>query len=47
MTDISIWIIREMVLRGEKPVPVALCPPQLVHGLTWDRTWACAVKVWE
>jgi hypothetical protein len=25
---------------GEKPVPVPLCPPQIPHGLTRDRTWA-------
>jgi hypothetical protein len=23
---------------GEKPVPVSLCPPQISHGLTRDRT---------
>jgi hypothetical protein len=23
---------------GEKPVAVSLCPPQISHGLTWDRT---------
>jgi hypothetical protein len=23
---------------GEKPVPVPLCPPQIPHGLTRDRT---------
>jgi hypothetical protein len=28
---------------GEKPVPVSLCPPQIPHGLTWDRTRAFAV----
>jgi hypothetical protein len=22
----------------EKPVPVPLCPPQISHGLTWERT---------
>jgi hypothetical protein len=22
----------------KKPVPVSLCPPQIPHGLTWDRT---------
>jgi hypothetical protein len=27
----------------EKPVPVPLCPPQIPHGLTRDRTWASAV----
>jgi hypothetical protein len=24
----------------ENPVPVPLCPPQIPHGLTWDRTRA-------
>jgi hypothetical protein len=28
---------------GEKPVPVPLCPPQIPHGLTRDRTRASAV----
>jgi hypothetical protein len=28
---------------GEKPVTVPLCPPQIPHGLTRDRTWASAV----
>ena len=31
------------VLR-EKPVTVPLCPPQMSHGLAWDRTRASAVK---
>jgi hypothetical protein len=26
---------------GEKPVPVPLCPPQISHGLSRDRTRAC------
>jgi hypothetical protein len=26
--------------RGKKPVPVSLCPPQIPHGLTRDRTHA-------
>jgi hypothetical protein len=29
---------------GEKPVPVPLCPPQIPHGLTRDRTQASAVR---
>jgi hypothetical protein len=29
--------------RGEKPVPVPLCQPQIPHGLTRDRTQASAV----
>jgi hypothetical protein len=27
---------------GEKPGPVPLCPPQIPHGLTRDRTRASA-----
>jgi hypothetical protein len=30
-------------LLGEKPVPVPLCPPQIPHGLTQDRTRASAI----
>jgi hypothetical protein len=26
-----------------KPAPVSLCPPQIPHDLTWDRTRAAAV----
>jgi hypothetical protein len=26
-----------------KPAPVPLCPPQIPHDLTWDRTQAAAV----
>jgi hypothetical protein len=29
---------------GEIPVPVPLCPPQISHGLTRDRTRASAVR---
>jgi hypothetical protein len=29
---------------GEKPVPVPLCPLQISHGLTRDRTLASAVR---
>jgi hypothetical protein len=29
---------------GEKPVPVPLCPPQIPHWLTRDRTRAAAVE---
>jgi hypothetical protein len=32
---------------GEKPVPVPLCPPQIPHGLTRDRTRASAVRGWR
>jgi hypothetical protein len=27
----------------KKPAPVPLCPPQIPHDLTWDRTRAAAV----
>jgi hypothetical protein len=36
-------IVRENRSTGEKPVPVPLCPPQIPHGLTRDRTRASAV----
>jgi hypothetical protein len=36
------WQVKTEVLR-EKPVPVPLCPPQIPHGLTQDRTPASAV----
>jgi hypothetical protein len=26
-----------------KPAPVPLCPPQILHDLTWDRSRAAAV----
>ena len=29
---------------GEKPLPVPVCPPQISHGLTRDRTRASAVR---
>jgi hypothetical protein len=28
---------------GRKPAPVPLCPPQIPHDLTWDRTRTAAV----
>jgi hypothetical protein len=37
------WQWKTEVL-GEKPVPVLLCPPQIPHGLTRDRTRASAVR---
>jgi hypothetical protein len=30
---------------GEKPVPVLLCPPQIPHGLPWERTQASAMRI--
>jgi hypothetical protein len=41
------WSTGEIKLTGEKPVPVPLCPPQIPHGLTRDRTWASAVRGWR
>jgi hypothetical protein len=28
-----------------KPAPVPLCPPQISHDLTWDRTRAAMVGI--
>jgi hypothetical protein len=36
------WQVKTKELE-EKPVPVPLCPPQIPHGLTRDRTRASAV----
>jgi hypothetical protein len=30
-----------------KPAPVPLCPPQIPHDLTWDRTQAATVGSWR
>jgi hypothetical protein len=30
---------------GEKPVTLSLCPPQILHGLIWERTQAFAVRI--
>ena len=32
---------------GERTVPVSLCPPQITHGLTWDRNQAHTVRTWQ
>ena len=37
------WRDKTEVL-GEKPAPIPLCPPQILHGLTWDRTLAFAAQ---
>jgi hypothetical protein len=37
------WQVKTEVCR-EKPVPVTLCPPQIPHGLTRDRTRGSAVR---
>jgi hypothetical protein len=34
---------RETRSTRRKPAPVSLCPPQIPHDLTWDRTRAAAV----
>jgi hypothetical protein len=34
----------EILGGGGEPIPVPLCPPQIPHGLTRDRTWASAVR---
>jgi hypothetical protein len=46
-----VWRINEVILTqgktgvlGEKPVPVPLCPLQISHALTWNRTRASAVE---
>jgi hypothetical protein len=36
--DGSLVLTREKRNLGDKPVPVTLGPPQISHGLTWDRT---------
>jgi hypothetical protein len=40
------WQAKTDELR-EKPVPVPLCPPQIPHRLTRDRTRASAVGCWR
>jgi len=35
---------KQEVLGGKKPVSVPLGPPQMSHGLGWDRTRASAAK---
>jgi len=32
---------------GETPVPVPLCPPQIPHGLAWDRNRTAAATFWR
>jgi hypothetical protein len=34
---------REVETLGVKLFPLPLCPPQIPHGLSWDRTRALAV----
>jgi hypothetical protein len=34
----------ETEVLGKIPVPMPLYPPQIPHGLTWDRTWTSAVE---
>jgi hypothetical protein len=35
------------ILQGGEPVPVPLCPPQIPHGLSRDRTRASTVRGWR
>jgi hypothetical protein len=35
---------RENRSTRRKPAPVSLCPPQIPHDLTWDRTRVAAVE---
>ena len=37
-------LVGETEVVREEPVTVPLCPPQMSHGLVWDRTRASAVK---
>jgi hypothetical protein len=39
------WHEKTAVPQGN-PVPVPLCPPQILHALTWDRTLVSAAKGW-
>jgi len=32
---------------GQTPVPRPLCPPQMPHGLAWDRNRTAATTVWR
>jgi hypothetical protein len=36
------WKTGETEMSGAKPVQLPLCPPQISHGLTWNRTEATA-----
>jgi len=33
-------------IHGEKPVPVPLCPPQIICGLAYNWTWVSEVTGW-
>jgi hypothetical protein len=35
------------VVFGQKSDPVPLCPPQILYGITRERTRVCAVRVWR
>jgi hypothetical protein len=30
-----------------KPAPVQLCPREIPHAVTWDRTWAAMGGSWQ
>jgi hypothetical protein len=32
---------------SEKPIQVSHCSTEIPHDLTWDRTWAAAVRNWR
>jgi hypothetical protein len=36
---------RGKVIIRENVAPVPLCSPQILHDLTWARTWAAAVGI--
>jgi hypothetical protein len=45
-------IVRGNGSTGRKPVPVSLCPPQILHDLTWAQsrwltTWAVVPPAWS
>jgi hypothetical protein len=39
-----VMVQRSNEIDGRKPVAISLCPPQIPHGLTRDRTRASAVR---
>jgi hypothetical protein len=43
-TDSGIILTRENRSSRRKTVPLSAFPPQISHGLTWDRTQASAVR---
>jgi hypothetical protein len=45
-STIKIWQEKTEELR-EKPVPVPLCPPPILYGMTWAQIMASAVRGWQ